>query len=212
MGIAEDMIDSIFDEYSRVHDQSKSSWIIGTGLGLPVTKKLVEGMNGQINVSSQLGKGSEFTITIPFAITKELNSNLSDKNVEKLTLPPGIKILVADDNHLNAMLLSSILNRHQIRPDLAANGAEALEKITSSNYDLLLSDLYMPEMDGIELTKQIRNNANPSLRKLPIIILTGSISAETSGSMIEAGVNDYIYKPFKQKDLIELIRKQFQTI
>ena len=212
MGIAEDMIDSIFDEYSRVHDQSKSTWIIGTGLGLPVTKKLVEGMNGQINVSSQLGKGSEFTITIPFAITKELNSNLSDKNFEKLTLPPGLKILVADDNHLNAMLLSSILNRHQIRPDLAANGAEALEKITSGNYDLLLSDLYMPEMDGIELTKQIRNNANPSLRMLPIIILTGSISAETSGSMIEAGVNDYIYKPFKQKDLIELIRKQFQNV
>ncbi|MEI6139508.1 MAG: response regulator [Mariniphaga sp.] len=212
MGIAEDMIDSIFDEYSRVHDQSKNTWIIGTGLGLPVTKKLVEGMNGHINVSSQLGKGSEFTITIPFTITKELNSNLSDKNVEKLTLPSGIKILVADDNHLNAMLLSSILNRHQIRPDLAANGAEALEKITSGNYDLLLSDLYMPEMDGIELTKQIRNHANPSLRKLPIIILTGSISPETSGSMIEAGVNDYIYKPFKQKDLIELIRKHFQTV
>ena len=212
MGIADDMVDSIFDEYSRVHDQSKSTWIIGTGLGLPVTKKLVEGMNGQIKVSSQLGKGSEFTITIPFAITKELKSNVSDKNVEKVTLPPGIKILVADDNHLNAMLLSSILNRHQIRPDIVSNGAEALEKITSGNYDLLLSDLYMPEMDGIELTKQIRNHSNPSLRKLPIIILTGSISAETSGGMIEAGVNDYIYKPFKQKDLIELIRKQFQTV
>ena len=119
-------------------------------------------------------------------------------------------ILIVDDLSVNLVLLESIIDQPDVNIIKALSGKEALVKTHGEEIALAIIDVYMPEMDGIELTKQIRNHANPSLRKLPIIILTGSISAETSGSMIEAGVNDYIYKPFKQKDLIELIRKQFQ--
>jgi CheY-like chemotaxis protein len=183
-----------------------SNWIIGTGLGLPVTKKLVEGMNGKIEVKSELGLGSEFTVSIPFkiAVGKYLKN---DSTATDESLPAGIRILVADDTNMNVLLLKTIFKRVNVEISTAENGVEALKLLDENEYSLVLTDVHMPVMDGIELTKRIRNHHNQKLRNLPVIILTGSISQEATERMKDAGVNDCLYKPFKQKDLFEMIRK-----
>lgn len=207
IGIEEEKLEKIFDEYSRVHSETPEKWIIGTGLGLAVTKKLVEQMGGKVSVTSHIGKGSVFTISIPFPISKiqQLVPGYPDKEAG---LPESeIRILVADDNYFNVVLLQSIFKRDNIVVDVADNGVEAMEKLIIGHYDILLSDMYMPMMDGLELTRKLRNNSDEQLRKLPVIILTGNISPEAGTNMEKAGVSDYLIKPFQRRELIELVRK-----
>jgi len=206
MGIDPSRIDSIFDEYSRVHKETPEKWIIGTGLGLAVAKKMIDQMNGTIEVKSTVGKGSVFTINIPYPICT-LQSN---KKPKKGKLDPGSlenkRILVADDNYLNIALLKIVFKDESVTIDVAENGIEALEKLKASKYDILLSDMYMPEMDGIELTKQIRNSSE-SLCKIPVVMITGNITPEASEQMTHAGVSEYLLKPYQQKHLMDIVRK-----
>jgi len=206
-GIAPDQVEKIFDEYSRVHDENNSRWIIGTGLGLPVTKKLVEGMSGSIVVKSELGKGSEFTVQLPLSVSENQARSVNPDKVSTLSLPPGLKLLIAEDNTLNAMLLQSIFKRLNVDIDVVENGEKAFDMLLKNNYNLLLTDYYMPIVDGIELTKMIRSHSEKKLRQMPIVILTGSISNETVEKMKLAGASDWIFKPFQQKDLLDMIKK-----
>lgn len=207
IGIEPDHIGKIFDEYSRVHSETPEKWIIGTGLGLAVTRKLVNQMNGEVGVTSKPGKGSVFTFTIPYPVSKiQLITPVHPE--KEPTLPDRmIHMLVADDNYFNVVLLKSIFRRENIIIDVAENGVEALAKLKAEKYDILLSDMYMPLMDGLELTRQIRNNPLENLNSLPVIMLTGNISPEAGRKMDTAGVSDYLLKPFQRRDLIELVSK-----
>ncbi|MBK6964843.1 MAG: response regulator [Bacteroidales bacterium] len=207
IGIEPENIGKIFDEYSRVHPETPEKWIIGTGLGLAVTRKLVNQMNGEVTVISKPGKGSAFTISIPYPIGKIqlLTPTHPDKEP---TLPNrNIHILVADDNYFNVVLLKSIFKRENVVIDVADNGVEALGKLKSEKYNILLSDMYMPLMDGLELTRQIRSSTSEDLHSLPVIMLTGNISPDAGKQMETAGVSDYLLKPFLRRDLIELVSK-----
>ncbi|MFH1121639.1 MAG: ATP-binding protein [Bacteroidota bacterium] len=207
IGIEPEKIGIIFDEYSRVHSETPEKWIIGTGLGLAVTKKLVDQMGGKVMVASKTGKGSVFTLTLPYPVSK-IQQLITPYPEREVSLPDReIRILVADDNYFNVVLLQSIFKSKNVTVDVADNGIDALEKIKKDNYNILLSDMYMPQMDGLELTRQIRNNSSDTIRKLPVIMLTGNISPEAGEQMGTAGVSDFLIKPFMRRDLIELVRK-----
>jgi CheY-like chemotaxis protein len=122
-------------------------------------------------------------------------------------MPQGIRVLVADDTIVNVMLMKSILKRLNVAVDSAVNGAKALELLNKNNYDLVLTDINMPVMDGIELTKQIRSHPNPKIQSLPVIVLTGSNLKEATERIKEVGVTDCLLKPFSQNDFVEMIRR-----
>jgi two-component system, sensor histidine kinase len=207
IGIEPDKIVKIFDEYTRVHDETPEKWIIGTGLGLAVTKKLIHQMGGEITVSSKPGYGSVFAISIPFPVINFQPISAQNLQQEPALPDQKISILVADDNFFSVMLLRSIFNQDNVIIGVAENGVEALAKLESEKYDILLSDMYMPHMDGLELTRHIRSNSLESLCKLPVIMLTGNISPEACIEMDMAGVSDFLIKPFQRRDLIEMVIK-----
>ena len=122
-------------------------------------------------------------------------------------LPQGIRVLIADDTHVNVILMRSILKRLNIESDSAVNGAKALELLNKNTYDLVLTDINMPVMDGIELTKQIRRHPNPKIQSLPVIVLTGSNLKEATERIKEVDVTDCLLKPFSQNDFVEMIRR-----
>jgi signal transduction histidine kinase/ActR/RegA family two-component response regulator len=207
IGIAPEQIAGIFDEYTRVHSETPEKWIIGTGLGLAVTKKLIEQMGGEITVQSKPGHGSVFAISIPYPISKIQQLAGRGAETEPVLPDKNIRILIADDNYFNVLLLKSIFKYDNVSVDVADNGMDALTKLRSGSYNILLSDMYMPQMDGLELTRQIRNNNADSLHNLPVIMLTGNISPDAGNEMVNAGVSDYLIKPFQRRDLIELVSK-----
>lgn len=207
IGIDPGKIDNIFDEYSRVHSETPEKWIIGTGLGLAVTKKLISQLGGTVSVTSKAGKGSVFTITIPYPVSKIQQLATIHPQKEAVLPERDIRILVADDNYYSVVLLQSIFTRDNIVVDVVDNGTDALKKIATTEYNILLSDMYMPEMDGLELTRQIRKNPVKKISKLPVIMLTGNISPEAGDEMGSAGVSDFLIKPFQRRELIELVNK-----
>lgn len=210
IGIPEDKLGQVFDEYKRVHDSTSSDWIIGTGLGLSVTRQLVERMGGTITLKSELSKGSEFTVRIPFQPYLGTLKTKQAASIKKAVLPDNLKILVADDNYLNISLLKSVFERTNAVVDVAENGQIAFDKLCTQKYDILLSDLYMPVMNGIELAKRIRAHQSATVKNIPIIVLSGNISPEITKEIMDAGISGYLLKPYQQNELFSLIVKQFK--
>ena len=207
IGIPAEHLSEIFNEYTRVHAETASRWVIGTGLGLPVTKRLIDALEGDIEVRSRVGQGTEFTIRIPYLLS---TADFVKKQPKKTTLnltDAGIRLLIADDNYFNILLLKSIFKHTGIEVDIAENGNEALEQLNKGGYNLLLSDMYMPGMDALELTRSIRKGKSGDLSQLPVIMITGNVSEEAKTQMKAAGVSDYLFKPFQQADLLGLVGK-----
>jgi signal transduction histidine kinase/CheY-like chemotaxis protein len=207
IGIPAESFAGIFNEYTRVHTETSSRWVIGTGLGLPVTKRLIDNLGGKIEVNSKVGKGSVFAFKLPYLPAKEIAETTKAQKTFADLSESGLKLLVADDNFFNILLLKTIFKRSGLDVDVAENGSEALEKLKEGKYDLLLSDMYMPGMDGLELTRTLRQHHDKSLRKMPVIMITGNVSEEAKIMMNEAGVSNYLFKPFQQSELLSLIGK-----
>jgi len=203
IGIKPDKINTIFESFKQA-DESITRLYGGTGLGLAITKRLVELHDSRINVESVYGKGSKFWFTITFKkSTDTIKTNTS-------TVEIGLKlnVLVADDNQINRMLIDKVLKKWGINADFAINGKQAIEKIDlNRNYDLVLMDIHMPEMDGLEAAKHIRSNPDTYYQQLPIIALTASMLSNQMGMIDDAGMNDYILKPFDPKNLYDKISK-----
>ena len=211
IGIPQDKINNIFDNFFQVDDNGTSE---GTGLGLSITKNLVELLGGKIAVESTLSKGSTFTIYLPFKInilesSKKLQNKLpirhTPQRLEKYNL------LLVDNSEINQLLvMKTLLNHGGFHVDVAVNGEKALKYIELRDYDVILMDLKMPVLNGIETTKAIRNLENPILKKIPIVALTGFASKEQRKECLKAGMNDYLTKPFKQEELIKILESIFQ--
>jgi len=195
----------IFDEFAQVYYSSTKEKQQGTGLGLAICKKIVEFQNGTISVSSEEKKGSVFSFELPFEITgkvKTQESNLAIK-IKDADILQGKRVLLADDNMLNILLASTILKKYKVSFDAAYNGLEAYELFNDNDYDLILTDIQMPEMGGIELTRKIRNNENLLKRNIPILGVTANVMQEDRKKYLESGMNELVLKPFLERELVE---------
>jgi PAS domain S-box-containing protein len=204
IGIRADQINSIFESFKQA-DESITRLYGGTGLGLAITKRLVELHDSRINVESVYGQGSKFWFTITFN-----KSSFTPIKANTDTVEIGLKlnVLVADDNQINRMLIDKVLKKWGISADFAINGRQAVEKIElNRNYDLVLMDIHMPEMDGLEAAQRIRANKDPYFQQLHIIALTASMLTNQMDLIGDAGMNDYILKPFDPKGLYDKISK-----
>jgi PAS domain S-box-containing protein len=201
IGIANDKLNTIFESFKQA-DTSTTRMYGGTGLGLAISKRLIELHDSRINVDSEPGKGSTFWFTITFNITNNKNNN--NNNVETGL---NISVLVVDDNQINRLLINKILTKWGATIDFAENGIEAVSKVEGNKYDVVLMDIHMPEMGGLEATQIIRSKPEPYFKQLPIIALTASMLTSQMGDIGNAGMNDYILKPFEPKILFEKLSR-----
>jgi signal transduction histidine kinase/CheY-like chemotaxis protein len=207
IGIAADKLDTIFDSFSQA-DRSISTNYGGTGLGLTITKKLIELQGGRITVASKINKGTIFTFSLSFDKVDTAQYKVQKDNKKQATLNlEGLKVLVAEDNKINATILNKFLDKWNVKMDWAVNGKEALEKLEQQDYDVVLMDLHMPVMGGKEAAASIRNNMQTSYNTIPIIALTADATTETQQLILASGFNEYITKPFNPDKLYLVLEK-----
>ncbi len=196
IGIPEAMIHKVFDSFTQVNPESNRKYG-GTGLGLSIVKKIVKQLKGSISLTSKLRVGTEFIIEIPFKIADDFQErkNRLGKSTKHLKLPEGVKILLAEDNVMNQKLVLLILKKFKVTVDLAETGVEAIKALKSNDYDLILMDIQMPDMDGIEATKIIRKEFSDKKKNIPIIAMTAHAFQEELDKCLIVGMNDHIIKP-----------------
>jgi PAS domain S-box-containing protein len=208
IGIPPDKLGYIFERFSQASSDTTRKFG-GTGLGLAITKKLTEMMHGTISVQSVYGYGSTFKITLDIEASEETILDKPTSTAQSIyeLQDPSSRILVAEDNRVNQIVLSNFLEKWGLQADFVMNGLEALEKIQTTTYKLVLMDLQMPEMDGYTASKAIRNLDGHYYQDVPIIALTASAMVEIKEKAAEYGMNDYISKPFSPDELKEKIFK-----
>lgn len=206
IGIPEDKMKKVFENFEQ-GDVAINRKYGGTGLGLAIVKQLVEVQKGSIEVNSKMAKGTKITVNIKFEIGKDDDLNesklpsQSSKAAKNDIDLSKYKMLLVEDNDVNILYTRKILENWNCNPDEAKNGLIALEKLKENDYDLILMDVRMPIMDGFEATKFIRSNFKPPKSNVPIIALTANAIKGDDEKCIEAGMNDYMSKPFQPETL-----------
>jgi PAS domain S-box-containing protein len=209
IGIAKEKHSSIFESFTQASPDTTRNYG-GTGLGLAICKRLIELQGGSIEVDSVPDHGSEFTFALKFRVA-EKGSKAGDLEVsESFTGLEGKHILVAEDNKINFFVANKFLTGWGVIVTQAENGQVALDKINEEEFDLVLMDLHMPVMDGIEATKIIRSSSNPKINSIPIVALTAAIMSESHDKIEELNINDYVLKPFRPHDLFSRILKHIR--
>ncbi|MFD1294392.1 PAS domain S-box protein [Lutibacter holmesii] len=206
IGIVSNKINTVFGAFNQA--KSDTSRIYGgTGLGLTIVKKIVKLLKGTIEVESTFGKGSVFNLNLPF----EKDTSTTSKVVEEVLIPNndqlGLKILLVEDNKTNQLLAKTRLERWNCTVDIANNGIEGVKKVQDKRYDIILMDIQMPVMDGYEAATIIKNDLSKQTSLIPIIAMTAYTSKRDIQRALDVGMNDYIFKPFKSKDLFALLAK-----
>ncbi|MEQ1554837.1 MAG: ATP-binding protein, partial [Ferruginibacter sp.] len=212
IGIAENEQQKIFDGFSQANKKISSTFG-GTGLGLAISKKLIELQGGKLDMKSKLGEGTTFTFYLSFEngayetdiILPSATSILNTTNLN------GLRILVAEDNNINVLVLKRFLEKWGIAYKVAQNGKLALDLLEKEPFDLILMDIHMPEMDGEEATKIIREKTNTSYNNIPIIALTANASSEMQNKLLSNGFTNYISKPFNPDILFKLLKKHYMN-
>ena len=202
IGIPKDKHKTIFESYSQA-DEHTTRMFGGTGLGLAITQRLVGLQGGGIKLQSELGKGSVFSFCLPYPLGEAPQEALVEtKNVLKEKGIEGVvRILIVEDNVFNVKVVKRILKFWDMEIDIAGDGYEALEKVREKDYNIVLMDLQMPRMDGYEATATIRSWEENKYQSLPIIALSASALADFRQRAFDVGMNDFLTKPFKPKDL-----------
>jgi len=206
IGVSKDKIKNIFDNFQQATSDT-SRLYGGTGLGLSIVKQLVEKQGGKIEVDSELDVGSLFSFQLVFRKTKEQETNrhLSKEQEEEIV---GIKVLVVEDMELNQLLMKTLMDDFKFECDIVSNGKLAVQCLSEKSYDIILMDLQMPEMNGFEATKHIRNILK---RTVPIMALTADITTVDLEKCKAVGMNDYIAKPIDEKllyaKIIDLVKR-----
>ena len=201
IGISPENFDLIFEIFKQ-EDASISRNYGGTGLGLPISKSIVSKMGGDLAVKSEKGVGSNFYFTIPFLKNNQTNIKKVEPNTVTNETLKHTRILVAEDNVLNQMLIKAILDKEKVKFDFAGNGQEVLNLLELNTYDIILMDIQMPIMDGLTATKIIRNQLHSSI---PILALTANTSINDEKEYRKSGMNDQLSKPFKREELLQKI-------
>lgn len=204
IGINAEQTEAIFEPFTQASSSITRNYG-GTGLGLAIVKRLLTLFESSINLESEEGVGSEFWFDISFKRNNQLSETIiSNKIIQDLT---GLKVLVVEDNPINSLLLKKIFQKWNNKPDFAKDGYEALEKIRSRTFDLVLMDIHMPMLDGYETSRKIRELEDEEKAKIPIIALTASVSNNLKDKIHEAGMNDYLSKPYNPKELYTKLKE-----
>lgn len=209
IGMSDDYLPHIFDAFSQ-EDSSFHSKHGSTGIGMPITKSIVELMNGTIEVESEKGRGTTFTVTVTLGISdRQAEAEASDTSAKETSVElKGRRILLAEDTPINAEIMVMMLKTHMIEVDVANNGRIAFEKFTGQPegfYDAILMDMRMPEMDGLEATKLIRSCGRADAETVPIIALTANAFDEDVQKSIQAGLNAHLSKPIEPDILFDTL-------
>lgn len=209
IGIPKDKHTFIFDSFTQASSDTTRHFG-GTGLGLAICKKLIELQGGAISLESEPDKGSSFRFEISFGISEKTAGSRTIETQEVYSGLEGKRILVAEDNKINFFVANKFLIGWGITVTHAENGQIALDILEKEDFDLILMDLHMPVMDGIEATRIIRSSENSKIRDIPIVALTAAIMSESHDKIENLKINDYVLKPFKPHDLFERIKKNIR--
>ena len=205
IGMSQPFLEHLFEPYAReTHFSVKST--IGTGLGMPIVKSLVEQMSGEITVESELGKGTKFTVMIPFEIVQKQEDIPVSKS--DVSLLKGKRVLLVEDNDLNMEIASEILKMNDMEVMTARNGQEALHVFETSplfSIDMILMDMQMPVMDGCQATEMIRQLDRPDAKTVMIIALTANAFSEDVSKALRVGMNAHVAKPIHIKVLNQVM-------
>ena len=211
MGMSADFKDTIFDAFTRA-ESSMTNKIQGTGLGMAITKNLVEAMGGTIDVESELGQGSCFEVLIDLRIAEDRfvsSAEQAEKDESAGNVLKGMRFLCAEDNELNAEILMELLKIEGAECTICENGKrvlEAFEQSAPGDYDMILMDVQMPVMNGYEATKAIRRSSHELAKTIPIIAMTANAFSEDIQHSLAAGMNAHVSKPVEMKVLEKTIR------
>ncbi len=211
IGMSEDFVGHIFEQFARERT-STVSHTPGTGLGMSITKSLVDLMGGSIKVQSEIGKGSTFTVTLEFKLTTEdmVHGNAIEQEYSHVELS-GKRVLLVEDNELNMEIATTLLEAMGLDVEPATDGSEALDKVTANPanyYDLVLMDIQMPMMNGYEATRAIRALQDLDKAQVPIVAMTANAFEEDKLNAYAAGMNGHISKPLDVKVLTKVIVEQ----
>ncbi|TWJ04557.1 signal transduction histidine kinase [Mucilaginibacter frigoritolerans] len=206
IGIEKSNLESIFEPFTQESITTTRQYG-GTGLGLAIVKRLLELQGLNMNVTSKVGEGSEFSFNMEFPVSTEKMKPSGEKysllqNNEVLN---SLRVLIAEDNPVNVLLMKKLLSKWNILPMIAENGERAIEILQYGNFDIILMDLQMPVMNGFDAAREIRRLPDPKKASIPIIALTAAALNDIREQVLNAGMNDYVSKPFKPEDLMEKI-------
>jgi PAS domain S-box-containing protein len=202
-GIPADALPDLFETFRQFHKKDLTS-VRGTGLGLAIVKQLTEQQSGTVEVQSEEGKGTTFVVTIPFDVTSvEALSTTHLPAAPKESLLDGLRILLVEDDAVNQVVATRTLSQWSITVDVASNGAIAMTKLSESQYDIVLMDIQMPVMNGFDATARIRAQTDEQIAHIPIIAMTASVLDSAQTRVLDAGMDDYISKPFDPDTLHE---------
>lgn len=216
VGISPEKLKLLFQRFQQA-DESATRRFGGTGLGLDISRKLARLMQGDIAVSSGLGQGSEFTVTIRTQLAPDSIKTCSPQDVtatqtviapsdQKSTTKPALNVLVAEDHPINQKFVGMLLGKLGHCVTFVGNGAEALKKVQAEQFDMILMDIHMPEMDGLESTRRIRQLPG-ALGDIPIIALSADVMNEAKERALNSGVNAFVSKPIDKTALEKAIRE-----
>jgi CheY-like chemotaxis protein len=202
IGIEKENLDAIFEPFTQESITTTRQYG-GTGLGLAIVKRLLELQNLRMSVQSRQGKGSEFSFNMEFPVSTEVAVEPEKKPaistaVETIGTP---RVLIAEDNMVNVMLMKKLFSKWNIVPTIAENGERAIEMVQYGNFDIILMDLQMPVLNGFDAAVEIRKLPDPKKANIPIIALTASALFDIRERVFGSGMNDYVSKPFKPDEL-----------
>lgn len=225
MGIRQEDMDTLFDSFRRL-ELKKNRYVEGTGLGLSITKRLIEQMNGKIEVNSEFGKGSCFTVFIPQQIVDETVMGTLEQAVYKkrnadrdmqseqdgrveaqVFCAPNARVLAVDDNKMNLKVIQALLKRSQVQLDMASGGEECLEMTKNKKYDLILMDHMMPEPDGVQTLHMMRNDKRNANHTTNVVVLTANAVGDVETEYRKKGFSDYLAKPIDTDKLEQILIK-----
>lgn len=205
IGIAADKQETVFEPFVQASTSTTRNYG-GTGLGLPIVKRLLALFGSDIVLESRPGEGSRFSFEIMFAYGESPVPAVHASEAFSNDLQ-GLRVLAAEDNPMNVLLLRKLCQRWKIKPDIVENGTEVLPQLEKHMYDVILMDIHMPGMDGYEASRAIRKLPDRAKARIPIIALTASVSNDIHAKITAAGMNDYVRKPFNAKDLFVKLDK-----
>lgn len=226
IGIKKENLETIFEPFTQESITTTRQYG-GTGLGLAIVKRLLELQSIQMYVSSNVDEGSEFSFNMEFPVSTEIIPQPKERPAAPLQQQshqqepvlaeiedPGsnLRVLIAEDNPVNVMLMKKLFSKWKIVPTIAENGERAVEIVQYGNFDIILMDLQMPVMNGFDASMEIRKMTDPAKSNIPIIALTASALFDIRDQVTNAGMNDYVAKPFKPDELMEKIQNLIATV